>query len=182
MPAVLGAVHSGTFLCFLFAFSLMLTGCATTQDVKYDPEIRTKFSARSQPAKVSNEDVLSLMKKGYVKIGTVSAKLPETDPTALILEKAATEGGDLVVLYKKDERESEARYERYCKWWGPGPERDEFYCPPGGSCYVRKVRPTECLDWGSKFAGFVHTRHSAGFVWRYEPDLAKQAKQVQIGK
>ena len=146
----------------LGAALVVLSGCSTLE-VKYEPVTQTDFSARSQPAKISNESELSLIERGYAKIGTVQANTEtETDPTPLVLEKAASKGGDLVVLYRNNESSTEKKHTRRCAQWG----------------YVTYAyREWTCVEWRSVYAGAVHTRHSAGTVWRYEPDLAKQAKE-----
>jgi hypothetical protein len=113
----------------LFRIQILITGlllfglgAALAQSdiqAKFTPAIDQKVDARSIPAKVTSDDVSSLLAKGYVKIGTIRASHPsnkvavpsevlESNKDAeitrqlesAILQKAAEVGGDIVLFSK----------------------------------------------------------------------------------
>ena len=96
--------------------------------IEYEPLIQGDFSARTVPAKVSKESDESLIKNGYVMIGTARAQFitktyekgkfqavaGPSDATATVLEKAAAQGGDTVVLLQDNESEWETQWRKEC--------------------------------------------------------------------
>jgi len=103
----------------LLLFGLGAAHAQSDIQAKFMPAIDQKLDARSTPAKVTNDDVSSLLGKGYVKIGTIRASHPSNKVAvpsevreskedaeitsqleSAILQKAAEVGGDIVLFSK----------------------------------------------------------------------------------
>jgi hypothetical protein len=181
--------------CALFSSNIVFSSAQGFKDAK--------LSARSVPAKVTEESNTVLETKGYVYIGLVRLEdevnscwdkdckdfkctdsLPHKDMTKEVLEKAASHGGDLFVL------ESNAKLDISSTEKKSGPcvrQGDKYiqvsYCCKQGkgycesTCY-RTERRTVCLEQASiygKKCSFV----TSGKVWRHDPELIKYAQQIK---
>jgi len=101
-------------LAFVAVVPFLLGNLAKAQsDIQpaFTPTIDQKLDARSVPTKVTSDDESSLISKGYVKIGTISASQPgkKENPEitrqleSAILQKAAEAGGDVVRFISEGE-------------------------------------------------------------------------------
>jgi formylglycine-generating enzyme required for sulfatase activity len=170
-------------------------------------------SARSSPAIVSLESGEALLKKGYVLIGQIRAdkavgsscwkagcdaalscpSVPGKDSVNKeLLEQAAAEGGDVVVLSKdnavyKEERSKQGK----CLIKAPTTKTVAYSnCKPAyrnsngtytpGPCTwgTRTITVKECTTW-ENLKGYGCLVASQGAVWRLDPDLPKRIAALQ---
>jgi len=133
------------------------------------------LDARSDPAKATTDDEATLVSKGYVKIGTVTAsqggKETSAEVTQLLdaaaLAKAAEAGGDLVRFEKEGAPRGwdEPKFKRRCKEWQTSTSQTT---DAHGTVHEKKKK--ECIAWEEEAAGTKRTIErveSRGTVWRY---------------
>ena len=80
---------------------LLVTGCASSFSVHYDPVIDIDILARSDPASIVQKVEKSLVADGYCKIGRVEVSYrvgsrPVETPASRLISEATRRGGDLV--------------------------------------------------------------------------------------
>jgi len=186
-------------IALIIIFLILLSGCATTKtNFSYVPALKKQaLSSRSAPAKISKESEENLTKKGYLKIGDVSSvdtvktcwgdgcsnfsctsELPHKDFTKEVLEKAASHGGDLVILEKDSVPYIEETSKEKCTRTRVAGSHFEQQCSGGYGNVPRVCRNVEilryeCASWRTEY-GKKCTFASAGTVWRYDPDLIKR--------
>jgi hypothetical protein len=177
-------------------FMVLLSGCATISsesNISFDPSYKDskKFSSRPVPAVVTKESEDSLVRKGYVAIGgiesweilktcegadcektfTCSNVAIQKDYTHDIIEKAASYGGDLIVLTKVNKIESDWKIKMgKCIHKKEGGIKFHTYDVRGREAgeYYELV----CDKWESIKVYWCSGR-SGGMLWRHEPELAK---------
>jgi ankyrin repeat protein len=147
-----------------------------------NPEVgEVKLDARSAPAKEATEDEATLISKGYVKIGTVTAsqdgKKISAEMTerlnAAALAKAAEVGGDLVRFEAKGAPDwwDEPQFKRACTETHTS---TSYGTTVSGTEYERKEET--CIKSKVEEAGTkrkIDRIESRGAVWRYDLELAK---------
>jgi len=145
----------------------------------FEPATPFNLEARPVPAKVTAEQDSALTSKGYVQIGTITAKYPGKNGDAEItrqieskaLRRAAEAGGDVVHLSSHVETESleEAQYKNTCtqrRSMSAGDGRGGVTWTDVGCAHWEQV-PT-----GKTTTELVDFLVSEGTVWRYDPKLA----------
>ncbi len=148
---------------------------------EFKPTIDQKFDARPVPAKATGESGISLMGRGYVQIGTISATQPgdKADPEvtkqleAAILQRAADAGGDLVCFTQTGEVEARQiptgkRSAKYC-------DRSHSVSAGDGRGGVTSTNVCDTYSGGTPIAETVYFLDSKGTVWRYDPKIASEA-------
>ncbi len=136
---------------------------------------RLQLAARSDSAKVTTDDEAALVSQGYVKIGTVTARLggkkTSADITQLLdaaaLAKAAEAGGDVVRFEKEGAPRiwDEPKFKRRCKEW-----QTSTSDPTDAHGTVSEKKKRECVAWEEEAAGIrrrTERVESQGTVWRY---------------
>jgi hypothetical protein len=194
--------------CLLLLAFISLPPASRAQFVPAPSLKKEKISSRPSPAKVTRESADALKGKGYVKIGeiflkdegkkcwgsncTASFTCPseqvKKDLTKEILKKAASKGGDLVVLFKDNTMSKEGINKRgKCLFKVPITKTVAFQkCQSAGrdsvtgtyrtgSCTteMRTVTAKECRTWET-IGGCLCMAQSTGTVWRLDPDLGKR--------
>jgi len=194
-----------TILPLAAAIAILLwpAGIWAQSDIQpvFTPAITQKVDARSASAKVTTDDESTLISKGYIKIGTISASQPSTkeDPEitrqleAAVLQKSAAVGGDVVHFSKEGASEEKEvptgktkHQKRTCLEYGT---QTVSTSSSSQSCYTDVHGFSHCTTWntpGSRTATtcvrwsegeeIPITRQenslvSEGTVWRYDPQL-----------
>jgi hypothetical protein len=181
--------------CALFSSNIVFSSAQGFKDAK--------LSARSVPAKVTEESNTVLETKGYVSIGLVRLEdevnscwdkdckdfkctdsLPHKDMIKEVLEHAALHGGDLLVLDSnaKLEISSTEKKSGPCIRQGDKYIQVSYCCKQGkgyceSTCY-RTERRTVCLEQASiygKKCAFV----TSGKVWRQDPELKQRDQHIK---
>lgn len=193
------------YLILIASFLFLLTGCSLfSSNLTFTPVdglSDVKISSRTTPAKISKEPDKSLETKGYTYIGFIrledevkscwdkdcqnfacTESMPNKDMIKEVLEKAASQGGDLlvlgsdakpVILSTQKEGSCISLGSRdvlvpYCCKYGRG------YCE--STCY-KTQRQTICTVHATiygKKCSFV----TSGKVWRYDPELIKELARI----
>jgi ankyrin repeat protein len=174
---------------------IMLSGCATKMpdpEIKYSSIITGDFNARSGQAKISKESEDFLRENGYIKIGSVRAVVPVKhckgggsdhcqtssrvmDATTAVLERAAAQGGDLVVLSIDKEEKSSVTYEKV-RTAGTTADAIYYNLNDPNSKYWKPHK--EFYDYRSSTV-FYHL--SEGAVWRQVLDPGEIVKALLSG-
>ena len=148
---------------------LLLLGCSAVKEVEYkeDRVIKGNFSARSKPARVFEPGHTSLLKEGYVRIGTLTVRHLDarTYPDSLdgqLRKEAARLGADGIELIVSNKARTHVEERKECLRSRP------VYMAFGGGGIV-------CEQWVHK--DYVRTpfHESVGMMWRQEPKLAAAA-------
>ena len=183
--------------CAIFSSNLTFTPIDGLSDVK--------ISSRAAPAKVSNESDKILETKGYVYIGSVRLEdevkscwdkecqnfactdsLPHKDMIKEVLEKAASQGGDLLVLESNAKPEILSTQKKgSCVSWADRDVQVPYCCKYGSgycesTCY-RTQRQSVCVAHASIYGrkcSFV----TRGKVWRQDPELIKDLAKIKEEK
>lgn len=182
----------------IISFLFLVCGCATTKN--YSPAAgldKENLSSRTVPAKISKESGKTLERKGYAYIGSVqfedtvktcwgddcknftcTANIPHKDTTKEVLERAASQGGDLVVLDKDSVLSRDITEKKGKCLGGHHTDYTEQECSGGyGNIarYCRNVtkRQFHCTNWLTVY-GEICKFKSTGDIWRYDPELAKR--------
>jgi ankyrin repeat protein len=156
----------------------------------FTPAIEQKVDARSEPAKVTNEEESVLTSNGYVKIGTIRASSNErkANPKIIeqlesaILQKAAVAGGDVVHLYKEGQLESNevtrTKYSMVCSHTSNVSAGDGR----GGVKWTQVCDKYEPIPGtGKDVTKTVYFLVSEGTVWRNDAagDIARAAEAAR---
>jgi hypothetical protein len=197
------------YLILIAPLLFLLSGCAIfSSNITFTPVdglSDVKISSRSTPAKISNESDKIIETKGYAYIGFVrledevkacwdkecqnfecTASLPHQDMTKKVLEKAAAEGGDLLVLGLNVKPEiSSTRKEGKCIGWTDTYVQVPYCCKSGrgyceSTCY-RSERRSVCSSWSSIY-GRKCSFITDGKVWRQDPQLIKDLARIKEEK
>jgi len=213
-----GAIHSRAFFPLLFAFSLLLTGCATiggkpSERVTFTSrDTSVKLTPRERVATVTRETPERLANQGYAELGDLTVaytkercfgnhcdpKSHSKTPTERLLREAAKHGSDVVILRQDNVSSSkgvtrQGRCLRNESVWTSVPYWKCDYrsvCDRNGFCRSEQTNcrteyrsgyELKCAAYNTE-VGNETVVESVGTVWRYDPDLAKQAKQMRLGK
>jgi len=183
--------------CAIFSSNLTFTPVDGLNDVN--------ISSRSTPAKISTESDKILETKGYAYIGFVrledevkscwdkecqnfacTESVPHKDMTKDILEKAASHGGDLLVLGSNAKPViMSTQKEGSCISWGSRDVQVPYCCKQGrgyceSTCYrtqTQSVCTAHASIYGKK-CSFI----TDGKVWRQDPQLIKDLARIKEEK
>jgi hypothetical protein len=196
-------------LILIIPYLFLLSGCAifssTITFTPVDGLGDVKISSRTAPAKISKESDKALKSQGYAHIGfvrsedvvktcwgddcrnfTCSDTLPHRDTTKEVLEKAAVQGGDLVLLHTDSVRAENSTTKTGKCTGGYSTSYTEQECS-GGYGKVARVcqnvtkRRYTCTSWQTDY-GRKCTFVSAGTVWRHDPELIKVLAKIEREK
>jgi uncharacterized protein YcfJ len=194
------------YLILIAPFLFLLSGCAifssTITFTPVDGLSDIKISSRTAPAKISNESDKTLEAQGYAYIGFVRSEdvvktcwekdcvnftctdnLPHRDTTKEVLEKAAAQGGDLVILQSDSVRSENSTTKTGKCTGGYSTSYTEQECSGGYGKVARvcqnvtKKRYT-CTSWQTEY-GRKCTFASAGTVWRQDPELKQRDQYIK---
>ena len=197
------------YLILIAPFLFLLSGCAIfSSTITFTPVDGIKdmnLSSREIPAKISKESDKVLEAQGYTYIGfvrsedvvktcwgdgcrnfTCSDTLPHRDTTKEVLEKAAAQGGDLVLLHTDSVRSENSTTKTGKCTGGYSTSYTEQECSGGYGKVARvcqnvtKKRYT-CTSWQTDY-GRKCTFASAGTVWRQDPELIKELAKIEWEK
>ena len=197
------------YLILIAPFLFLLSGCAIfSSNITFTPVdglSDIKISSRTTPAKISNESDKTLEAQGYAYIGFVRSEdvvktcwekdcvnftctdnLPHRDTTKEVLEKAAAQGGDLVILQSDSVRSENSTTKTGKCTGGYSTSYTEQECSGGYGKVARvcqnvtKKRYT-CTSWQTEY-GRKCTFASAGTVWRQDPELIKDLAKIEREK
>jgi len=188
---------------FWFTFIMFITiyGCSSTKFTPVTGLERESISSRSVPAKVSRESDKVLEKKGYAQIGfvysddkvktcwgddcvnfTCTPDTPHKDLSKEVLEKAASHGGDIVVLEKDSAPsiESTTKDGKCLSSYRTSYQDQEcsggYGNVPRVCSWVTKYR-YECTAYET-IHGKACTFVSNGSVWRHDPEIGKRLEVI----
>ena len=201
-------------VCFLL---LAFIGMPTLFGAQFSPVVeglkKEMRSARSSPATISQESDEALLKTGYVLIGQIRANkdvgrscwkadcdaslscpsVPGTNSVnEELLQTAASEGGDVVVLSKNNSVYMEERSKKgKCLFKTPTTKTVAYsncqsayrnsngtYTPGPCTWGTRTITVNECTTW-ENIKGHGCSIGSQGAVWRLDPDLPKRIAALQ---
>jgi len=184
-------------IAFVIVGLFIIAGCSTTKFTPVAGLEKESISSRSVPAKISRESDKSLEKKGYAQIGfvysddkvktcwgddcinfTCTPDTPHKDLTKEVLEKAASHGGDIVVLEKDSAPsiESTTKDGKCLSTLRTSYQDQEcsggYGNVPRVCSWVTKYRVT-CTSYET-IHGKACTFVSNGSVWRHDPEIGKR--------
>lgn len=182
---------------FIVAAIMTVCGCSTTKFTPVAGLERESITSRSTPAKVSKESDKSLERKGYARIGFVYSDdkvqacwgsdcsnfvcthdILHKDVTKEVVEKAASNGGDIVVLEKDAAPviESTTKDGKCLSSFRTSYQDQEcsggYGSVPRICSWVTKYRVT-CTSHET-ISGKACTFVSSGSVWRHDPEMGKR--------
>jgi len=186
---------------FLIILLFVFSGCSTTKFTPVAGLEKESISSRSVPAKVSRESDKVLEKKGYTQIGfvysddkvktcwgddcinfTCTPDTPHKDLSKEVLEKAASHGGDIVVLEKDSAPsiESTTKDGKCLSSYRTSYQDQEcsggYGNVPRVCSWVTKYR-YECTAYET-IHGKACTFVSNGSVWRHDPEIGKRLEVI----
>jgi hypothetical protein len=197
------------YIILIAPFLILLSGCAIfSSNITFTPvdgSADVKISSRTTPAKISKESDKILETKGYAYIGFVRLEdevkscwdkecqnfactdsLPHKDMIKEVLDKAASQGGDLLVLESNAKPEILSTQKAgSCVSWADRDVQVPYCCKYGrgyceSTCY-RTQRQSVCVAHASiygKKCSFV----TSGKVWRQDPELIKDLARIEREK
>jgi hypothetical protein len=198
------------YIILIVTFLFLISGCAIlSSNGGFSPAFKDeKFSSRSVPAKISKESEQILETKGYVYLGSMQLEenvkscwdkeclnfectdnLPHKDMVGEVLEKAAVQGGDVLILESnaKPAISSINKTGGPCVSWGDKDIQVSYCCKEArgyceSTCYRTQTLRNVCIAWGTidgKKCSFV----TRGKIWRYDPEISrKQEKYITLKK
>jgi hypothetical protein len=205
-----GGIMTRHFTLMLSLLLLALICLPSTSRAQFMPVAelgKEKLSSRPSPAQVAKESADALKAKGYVMIGEIflkndgkscwgpkcatSISCPsgsiKKDLTKELLKKAASKGGDFVILSVDNAtakesiskngkcivKDSITRLATYQKCQSAG--RDSTGTYRTGTCTTETKEMTfkQCTTWET-IGGNICRERSSGTVWRLDPELGKR--------
>jgi hypothetical protein len=190
----------------LIPLLLILSGCgAFSSKTAFTPAKGfqdVKLTARSVPAKITQESDKALEGKDYIRIGTVRLEdevnscwdkdcqdfkctddLPHKDMTKEAIDTAAAQGGDLLILESTAKREiTRISKDGPCSGYQDRYVQVPYCCKQGrgyceSTCY-KETKQTVCVSWLSIY-GSRCSFITSGNVWRYDLALKQRDKHVK---
>jgi hypothetical protein len=181
----------------ILVVAVYISGCAN-EKVLLKPDIEGSFSARKQPAKVTQMSKAELFEHDYVSLGQLTVeqitevcegylngkgswvdkgckkKSLDVHSTEVLLKRAAERGADLVKLTEDGAIKTEPTFSKICDNYMSVPVQ-KYVCPPvgGAGCYTRTVYEQRCINWRTVPSGHHVKRYSSGTIWRLDPVLVQ---------
>jgi hypothetical protein len=185
----------------MVAVAVYISGCAVigNKKVSFKPDIKGRFSARGQPAAVTQMSKAELFDQDYVSLGHLTVeqitevckgysdsktnewiskgckkKSLDAHSTEVLLKRAAERGADLVKLTKDGGIKTEPTFISMCDFYMSVPTQ-RYVCPPvgGAGCYTKIVYEQRCTRWRKVPSGHLVKRYSSGTIWRLDPVLVQ---------
>jgi hypothetical protein len=185
----------------MVAVAVYISGCAVigNKKVSFKPDIKGRFSARGQPATVTQMSKAELFEHDYVSLGQLTVeqitevckgypdrkkggwvdkgckkKSLDAHSTEVLLKRAAERGADLVKLTEDGGTRTEKTFISICESYMSVPTQ-RYVCPPvgGAGCYTRTVYEQRCTSWRKVPSGHLVKRYSSGTIWRLDPVLVR---------
>lgn len=190
-------------LLLTILFLAAALGCAPGIKFYPIPELeKESLSPRDVPAKVTKESADSLKRKGYVQIGSISeteiiktcwgldcvsfacSNTLQKDLTKDIIEKAASYGGDLIVINEDNRLETRSTSKSGGRCLsGYTTNYTETQCSGGYGNVARVCSDVTrskyvCTGWDI-ISGSECLVSSQGHVWRHDPELQKRVAEFE---